>query len=63
VRGYRRERTGGWLIAIAPGAFALLIEGLVFIAAKSTGSTAPAWIGIYFWGLAALVSCGRGCFY
>jgi hypothetical protein len=94
------------LIAIAPGAFALLIEGLVLIAARSTDSIAPAWIGfyalvvalvaavlapfaiglsgqrdpwmwgavsvgvsffgigigVYFWGLAALVSCGRDCF-
>jgi hypothetical protein len=55
VRGHARQRTGGWLIAIAPGAFAFLFEGLVLIAARKTNSTTPASIGIYVF-IAALVA-------
>ena len=55
MRGHARQRTGGWLIAIAPGAFAFLLEGLVLIAARKTDSTTPASIGIYVF-IAALVA-------
>ena len=55
MRGHARQRTGGWLIAIAPGAFAFLFEGLALIAARKTDSNTPAAIGIYVL-IAALVA-------
>jgi hypothetical protein len=57
--GVRRDdgqRGGGWLIAIAPGAFAFLVEGLVLIAARATHSTTPTWIGVYAFGIAVVAA-------
>lgn len=44
------------MIAIAPGAFVFLVEGLVLIAARATHSTTPAWIGLYAFAIAVGVS-------
>jgi hypothetical protein len=46
----------GWLIAVAPGAFVFVVEGLVWIAAASTHWTAPAWVGAYALAIGAVAA-------
>ena len=41
------QRQWGWLVAIAPGAFAFTVEGLVLLVARRTHSEVPARIGFY----------------
>src|ERR1700759_1508272 len=54
VRGHAEKGTWGWLIAVAPGAFVSLFEGLVWAVAAATNSEGPAGAGVYFFAVGLL---------
>ena len=58
MRGHEETGDRGWLIAIAPGAFAFVFEALAWIAAALTGSEVPAWLGLCAYGIAIVAGVG-----
>ena len=49
-----REETGdlGWLIAVAPAAFAVLVGALALTVEQATGTEGPVTVGVYALGIA-----------
>jgi hypothetical protein len=56
VRGHGETGGRGWLIAVAPGAFVFLVEGLAWAAAAATHSTVPVWVGTYAFGIGVVAA-------
>ncbi|HWH21010.1 MAG TPA: hypothetical protein VN671_10780 [Solirubrobacterales bacterium] len=55
MRGREEEKDDrGWLIAVAPGAFAVVAGALALAVERATGTEGPVRIGLYAFGLAVL---------
>lgn len=54
MRGREEEGDLGWLIAVMPGAFAVVVGALALAVEKATGTEGPVTAGVYAFGIAVL---------